>query len=146
MLRRCLALLLALLIAGPAAAQAVDEARLAAFARQMRLLDVDDFVDTVKSLRTTKRLPARYITKREAERAGWQPGMDLCRVASGRAIGGDRFGNFERRLPAAQGRNWREADLDFNCGRRGPKRLVFSTDGLIYVTVDHYQSFREVPR
>ena len=146
MLRRCLALLLALLLAGPAAGQGVDEARLKSFARQMRLVDVDAFVETVRSLRTTKRLPARYITKNEAQREGWQPGSDLCRVAPGRSIGGDRFGNFERRLPTAPGRNWREADLDFNCGRRGAKRLVFSSDGMIYVTVDHYESFREVPR
>ena len=41
---------------------------------------------------------------------------------------------------------WYEADLDFNCGKRGARRLVWSSDGLIYVTTDHYQSFREVPR
>ena len=146
MLRRFLILLLALLVAGPAVAQGNDEARLKAFARQVRLVDVDDFVETVRSLRADRRLPARYITKNEAERMGWRPGSDLCRVARGRTIGGDRFGNFEGRLPARPGRSWREADLDFNCGRRGAKRLLFSSDGLIFVTVDHYDSFREVPR
>ncbi|MBM3522573.1 MAG: ribonuclease [Alphaproteobacteria bacterium] len=146
MLRRCLAVLLGLLLALPAFAQDGDENRLRAFARQMRLVDQDGFVETVKRLRSTRRLPDRYMTKAEAERAGWRPGSDLCRSAPGRTIGGDRFGNFERRLPSAQGRSWREADLDFNCGRRGAKRLVFSSDGLIYVTIDHYESFREVPR
>ncbi len=146
MLHRILALLVALLLAGPVAARDVDEAKLQAFARQMRLAAIDDFVDTIRSLRSTKQLPRRYVTKREAERLGWQPGSDLCRVARGRTIGGDRFGNYERRLPVVQGRVWREADLDFNCGRRGAKRLLFSSDGLIYVTIDHYESFREVPR
>ena len=143
---RILAVLVALLLSFTATAQGRDDARLQAFARQLRLAAVDDFVDTVRSLRTTKRLPDRYVTKREAERLGWQPGSDLCRVARGKTIGGDRFGNYERRLPVVQGRVWREADLDFNCGRRGAKRLLFSSDGLIYVTIDHYESFREVPR
>jgi len=146
MLHRILALLVALLLGFTATAQGSDDARLRAFARQLRLAAVDDFVDTVRSLRTTKRLPDRYVTKREAERLGWQPGSDLCRVVHGKTIGGDRFGNYERRLPVVQGRVWREADLDFNCGRRGAKRLLFSSDGLIYVTIDHYESFREVPR
>jgi guanyl-specific ribonuclease Sa len=61
-------------------------------------------------------------------------------------IGGDRFGNRERRLPEARGRSWREADIDSTCGRRGARRLVFSSDGLIEVTVDHYETFEEVPR
>ncbi len=146
MLKRILILLLAFVLAGPAAAKDVDEAKLKAFARQLRLVDVDEFVETVRSLRTERRLPARYVTKGEAERLGWRPGTDLCRVARGRSIGGDRFGNFEGRLPSRPGRTWREADLDFDCGRRGAKRLVFSSDGLIFVTIDHYESFREVPR
>ena len=101
---------------------------------------------SVLSVRRDGRLPARYVDKREAERLGWRPGEDLCRVARGRAIGGDHFGNYERRLPERQGRSWREADLDLACGRRGARRLVFSSDRLVYVTTDHYQSFREVPR
>ena len=146
MLHRILVVLVALLLGVAAQAQGADDARLQAFARQLRLTAIDDFVATVRSLRATKQLPSRYVTKREAEGMGWQPGADLCRVARGRAIGGDRFGNYERRLPVVQGRVWREADLDFNCGRRGAKRLLFSSDGLIYVTTDHYESFREVPR
>jgi guanyl-specific ribonuclease Sa len=54
--------------------------------------------------------------------------------------------NREGRLPAAAGRRWTEADLDYGCGRRNAKRLVFSSDRLIFVTVDHYETFREVPR
>jgi hypothetical protein len=99
----------------------------------------------IEAVRRTGRLPDHYVTKREAEALGWRPGGDLCDVAQGRVIGGDRFQNREGRLPDAQGRRWFEADLDFACGRRGAKRLVYSSDGLIYLTVDHYESFVEVP-
>jgi ribonuclease T1 len=99
----------------------------------------------IEAVRQTGRLPDHYVTKREAEALGWRPGSDLCDVAPDRVIGGDRFQNREGRLPDAQGRRWFEADLDFACGRRGAKRLVYSSDGLIYLTVDHYESFVEVP-
>ncbi len=130
------------LLAGP-----VWAADLRGFAREMRLNDVDGFVATVEAIRATGRLPAdRYIDKDDAGKLGWRPGGDLCRVAPGKAIGGDRFFNREKRLPEAAGRRWTEADLDFACGRRNAKRLVFSNDRLIYVTVDHYATFREVPK
>ena len=137
------ALILCVLLAASAAA---DESRLRAFAREVGLADAGGFVETIESLDRTGRLPPRYAAKKEAEALGWKPGSDLCRVAPGRAIGGDRFGNREKRLPEASGRRWYEADLDFACGRRGAKRLVYSSDGLRFVTVDHYESFREVPR
>lgn len=134
--------LLVLLLALPALA---SDAALESFARGMCLRDVAGFVETVTELRRSGRLPDRYLTKDEAEDLGWRPGSDLCDVAPDGSIGGDRFGNRERRLPERQGRRWREADLDFDCGRRGAKRLVWSSDGLIYVTVDHYDSFSKVP-
>ncbi len=143
-MKRFLVLLVACLalLAGPLSA-----ADLRGFAREMRLNDIDGFVATVEAIRNTGRLPAdRYLDKDDAERLGWRPGGDLCRVAPGKAIGGDRFSNREKRLPEAAGRRWTEADLDFACGRRNAKRLVFSSDRLIYVTVDHYSTFREVPK
>ena len=143
--RPWLALLLAgLLLASPAWAR--DLAPLQAFAAQASLADAEGFAETVAALRETKKLPARYITKKAAEGAGWKPGADLCRVAPGRTIGGDPFFNREKRLPEKNGRRWYEADLDPQCGRRGAKRLVWSNDGLIFVTTDHYRSFREVPK
>lgn len=110
-------------------------------------LDFDDPAGVeavIATVRRTGRLPDHYVTKREAEALGWRPGSDLCAVAPDRVIGGDRFHNREGRLPDARGRRWFEADLDFACGRRGAKRLVFSDDGLIFVTLDHYESFVEV--
>ncbi|MBV8535208.1 MAG: ribonuclease, partial [Alphaproteobacteria bacterium] len=90
-------------------------------------------------------LPSNYVTKRRAERLGWHAGADLCRVAPGDAIGGDRFQDHAHQLPEAAGRRWREADLDEHCGRRGTHRLIWSNDGLYFVTVDHYRSFVPVP-
>ena len=93
-----------------------------------------------------RRLPQRYVTKDQAERLGWRPGMDLWKAAPGKSIGGDRFGNREGLLPSAAGRRFFEADLDYAGGSRGARRLVWSSDGHRWVTLDHYRSFREVPK
>ncbi len=139
--RRLLFGLAALLaLAGLAAAGELED-----LARDLGLRDVAGFATAVERVCRTGRLPERYLTKREARARGWRPGRDLCRVAPGRVIGGDRFGNREGRLPERPGRVWYEADLDFACGRRGARRLVFSDDGLVFVTLDHYRSFRRVP-
>jgi len=143
MRRLVLAFLIALL-AFPALA--ADDPVLRAFARHLGLSDLDGFVATVQTLDRTGKLPQQYLRKDEAAKLGWRPGNDLCRLAPGRAIGGDSFGNRERRLPEKRGRRWFEADLDFACGKRNADRLVFSSDGLRFVTVDHYQSFHEVPK
>ncbi|MEZ5826166.1 MAG: ribonuclease domain-containing protein [Geminicoccaceae bacterium] len=115
------------------------------FAMLMGLRDIDGFVETVETVRDTGWLPTYYINKDEARDRGWYPGDDLCDSSPGSVIGGNRFGNREGRLPDRRGRRWTEADLDFDCGRRGARRLVFSNDGLIFVTVDHYETFYEVP-
>ncbi len=107
-----------------------------------------ELVEALRILNQTgnRRLPAKFVTKKEARSAGWQPGRSLGEVPElrGKSLGGDRFGNYEKKLPDGR-RKWREADLDYRGGRRGPKRLVFSTEGLRVVTVDHYQTFKEVP-
>ena len=139
------ALLVALLLALPGIAFAFDAASLHAFAERATLSDHEGFVEAVTSLRETSRLPSRYMTKKQAESAGWKPGGDLCRVAPGRTIGGDPFFNREKRLPEKSGRRWYEADLDAQCARRGAKRLLYSGDGLIFVTPDHYRTFLQVP-
>lgn len=86
-------------------------------------------------------LPANYITKEEARDLGWEGG-GLEDYAPGMCIGGDRFGNYEGMLPDADGRTWTECDIDtLGADSRGAKRIVFSNDGLIYYTDDHYESF-----
>ncbi len=86
-------------------------------------------------------LPSNFITKKEAEKLGWSGGS-LEPYAPGKCIGGDRFGNYEGLLPKKTGRGYTECDID-TLGKksRGAKRIVFSNDGLIYYTDDHYASF-----
>jgi hypothetical protein len=109
-------------------------------------IDEQELVGMLRSLNSShdRKLPSKFVTKKEAKGQGWRPGKDLWSVSAlrGASIGGDRFGNRERRLPD---NSWREADLDYKGGRRGAKRLVFSGDGVRYVTVDHYRTFVEVP-
>jgi len=86
-------------------------------------------------------LPSNFMTKNEARDLGWEGG-GLDNYAYGMCIGGDRFGNYEGLLPDAAGRKWTECDIDtLHENNRGAKRIVFSNDGLIYYTEDHYESF-----
>ena len=86
-------------------------------------------------------LPPNFITKSEARDAGWQGGS-LEKYCPGKCIGGDRFGNREGLLPSARGRIWWECDIiTLGARSRGAERLVYSNDGLIYYTGDHYESF-----
>ena len=86
-------------------------------------------------------LPQNYITKAEAQALGWEGGS-LLEYAPGKLIGGDRFGNYEGALPEAEGRTYTECDIDTaRADERGAKRIVFSNDGLIFYTEDHYQTF-----
>ena len=90
-------------------------------------------------------LPGNYLTKKEAQALGWSSSKgNLWDVAEGMSIGGDRFGNYEGLLPAAKGRSWTECDIGFDGGYRGAERVIFSSDGLIYYTEDHYESFEKV--
>ena len=86
-------------------------------------------------------LPENFITKNEARDLGWSGGS-VDRYKKGAAIGGDTFGNREGLLPKASGRKYYECDIDTKGkNSRGAKRIVFSNDGLIYYTSDHYESF-----
>ncbi|MEI8173968.1 MAG: ribonuclease domain-containing protein, partial [Deltaproteobacteria bacterium] len=91
------------------------------------------------------RLPDNFITKKDARRLGWDPSRGNLRdVAPGKSIGGDVFRNRERRLPEKKGRVWFEADIHYKGGKRGKDRLIFSNDGLIYKTEDHYRTFSRI--
>ena len=87
-------------------------------------------------------LPDNYVTKREAQDKGWSGGSVERYTGAGTAIGGSRFGNYEGLLPEKEGRSYTECDIDtVGTSSRGAKRIVFSNDGLIYYTGDHYASF-----
>lgn len=88
------------------------------------------------------KLPSNYITKSEASTLGWDSSKgNLWDVAPGKSIGGDRFGNYEGLLPKASGRQYYECDVNYDGGYRGSERIVFSNDGLVYYTADHYDTF-----
>ena len=88
--------------------------------------------------------PSNFITKKEAEKLGWTGGS-LEPYAPGMCIGGSRFGNYEGLLPEKDGRTYTECDIDtLGAEKRGAKRIVFSNDGLIYYTDDHYKSFTQL--
>lgn len=92
-------------------------------------------------IQTYNHLPDNFITKKEAQELGW-PGGDLSEYAPGKCIGGDRFGNYEGLLPKKKGRTYYECDIDtLGAKSRGAKRIIYSNDGLIYYTEDHYESF-----
>ncbi|MDD6799267.1 MAG: ribonuclease domain-containing protein [Firmicutes bacterium] len=97
--------------------------------------------DVALYIRTFNKLPGNFITKEQARALGWSGG-GLDKYASGKCIGGDRFGNYEGLLPRKSGRIYYECDIDtLGEPSRGAKRIVFSNDGLIYYTEDHYQTF-----
>jgi len=144
---RALLALLGLLAFAPAVQAASCRDVVHAFNQQSRPhIDEAELTQALQTLNADRntRLPDKFVTKREAQSAGWQRGRDLWEVPAlhGKSIGGDHFGNRERRLPHGQ---WREADLDYNGGHRGAKRLIFSREGRRFVTVDHYRTFTEIP-
>ena len=97
--------------------------------------------DVALYIHTYGHLPDNFITKKDAQALGW-PGGSLEPYAPGKCIGGSRFGNYEGLLPEADGRTWTECDINtLGADSRGAERIVFSNDGLIYYTGDHYKTF-----
>ena len=100
--------------------------------------------DVALYLHLYQQLPPNFITKTEARAAGWEGGglEGFADIPSGSCIGGDRFGNNEGLLPRAKNRSYYECDIDTQYAKsRGAKRIVYSNDGLIYYTEDHYEHF-----
>ena len=98
--------------------------------------------DVALYLYTYRKLPENFITKKEAQKLGWEGGS-LEPYAPGMCIGGDRFGNYEGALP--EDVSYRECDID-TLGKksRGAKRIVYSEDWEIYYTDDHYETFEQL--
>jgi len=103
--------------------------------------DYDDKDRVALYLHLYGELPPHFITKKEAQKLGWDGG-EVEYYRTGAAIGGDYFGNYEGLLPKKKGRSYYECDIDTVGKRsRGAKRIIYSNDGLIYYTDDHYESF-----
>ena len=106
----------------------------------------DSKEEVAEYLSIYKKLPKNYITKKEARKLGWRGGS-LEPYAPGKTIGGDRFGNREKKLPDDKGRKYYECDIDtLGARKRGAKRIIYSNDGLIYYTGNHYKSFEKTAR
>lgn len=148
--RILVAIVIAVVIAGFSALRGTDRAISvnASPAAQGQKQSIDRLTQqqtVVSYLQQHQRLPDYYITKKQARAQGWEPREgNLCSVLPGKAIGGDRFSNREGQLPSAGKREWREADINYRCGRRGADRLLYSSDGLIFVTRNHYKNFIRV--
>ena len=102
----------------------------------------DDKENVALYIHTYGKLPSNYVSKNDAEKLyGWEGGP-LDQYEKGRAIGGSKFGNYEGLLPKKSGRQYYECDIDtVGTNSRGAKRIVYSNDGLIYYTEDHYETF-----
>jgi hypothetical protein len=95
----------------------------------------------------TGALPEYYISKENAEDIGWESKKaNLDRVLPGYMIGGDVYKNKNKKLPDAPGRIWYEADINYNGGFRNRQRVLYSNDGLIFATYDHYHTFYEITK
>lgn len=96
-------------------------------------------------IHTYNKLPSNFITKKEASNLGWESDKgNLWEVTDKMSIGGDKFGNREGLLPKVEGRIYYECDVNYEGGYRGAERIVFSNDGLIFYTDDHYESFTQL--
>lgn len=101
--------------------------------------------EVAEYIHTYQKLPKNYITKKEAVALGWVSNEgNLWDVTEKMSIGGDVFGNREGKLPKDNQRKWYECDVNYNGGYRGSERIIFSNDGLIYYTDDHYNSFTKL--
>lgn len=90
-------------------------------------------------------LPGYYITKKQAQKLGWISVLgNLGIVAPDKVIGGDVYYNRNGHLPDSPGRVWYEADINYESGYRNNHRLIYSNDGLIFATYDHYETFVQI--
>lgn len=98
--------------------------------------------DVAVYIHTYKKLPSNYITKSDARNKGWDSSKgNLDKVLKGKSIGGDKFSNREKLLPTKKDRQYYECDIDYKGGKRNAKRILYSNDGLVYYTDDHYKTF-----
>lgn len=137
-------MLMALMLLSPASAEGIQTL----YAADYPVTEDGEYLlmeEVAVYLATYDHLPGNFLTKKEAQQRGWDSRAgNLDRVAPGCAIGGDRFGNYEGILPEASNRKWTECDVNYSGGYRAGERLVFSNDGLIYYTCDHYATFLQI--
>ncbi|MBU4538195.1 MAG: ribonuclease N [Weeksellaceae bacterium] len=99
-------------------------------------------VVVINYVKANRKLPDYYITKADARNQGWIASKgNLCEVLPGRAIGGDKFSNHEKTLPS--GNQYFEADVNYNCGNRNADRIIYTKNGDVWLTKNHYKTFEK---
>ncbi len=112
------------------------------YSDKQRIDQLTEEKTVINYVKQNHKLPDYYITKNEARKQGWNPSKgNLCEVLPGKAIGGDKFSNREGTLP--QGEKYFEADVNYHCGNRNADRIVFTKNGDVYLTKNHYRSFEK---
>ena len=97
------------------------------------------------TLKYESKLPDYYLTSAEAKANGWEPKLaNLSIACTDKMIFGGKYKNRNSHLPCKNGRIWYEADINYRFGYRNNQRVVYSNDGLIFVTYDHYKTFFEI--
>ena len=95
-------------------------------------------------LKYLNKLPDYYISREELKKLGWKKGKSPAKFAPGKMYTKGIYANRAKHIPDASGRIWYEADINYYEGRRNSHRILWSNDGLIFVTYDHYQTFYEI--
>jgi hypothetical protein len=109
---------------------------------QQSIDQLTDEKTVISYVKQNHKLPDYYITKNEARKQGWNPSQgNLCDVLPGKAIGGDKFNNREKSLP--EGEKYFEADVNYHCKNRNADRIIFTRNGDVYLTKNHYKSFEK---
>ncbi len=96
-------------------------------------------------LKTYGKLPSYYVSAEQARSKGWSPKKgNFDKLFPNKMMKRGEYDNKDGHLPSAPGRIWYEADINYRHGFRGLPRIVYSNDGLIFVTYDHYATFIEI--
>lgn len=104
---------------------------------------IDGYSGADYYIKMFNKLPDKYITKEEAKQKGWSSIKgNLDKVAPEKVIGGNVYYNDDDKLPS--GRTWYEADINYTGGYRNGSRILYSDDGLVFVTFNHYYTFYEI--
>ena len=119
------------------------------FARDTEFVEQDGWYTSKEEvalyIHTYGRLPGNFISKTKARNRGWDASLgNLDEVCPGMSIGGSRYYNDDGQLPDKKGRQWTECDINYSGGFRGAERIVFSNDGLVFYTADHYETFEQL--
>ena len=96
-------------------------------------------------MKNVGKLPAYYVTQKEANKCGYRPYLgNMAQVLPGKMLAKGVFKNRNGHLPMSTGRIWYEADINYEQGFRGTDRILYSNDGLVFVTYDHYLTYEEI--